>query len=489
MNRQSLARLARPSSSVAPYLLLLALWIAIAWLQVGYDSPDEHFPTLEAAGGLLFGQWNATWEWTSGLRSWLQPLILAALLKPWVWAGVQDRLVLDSIARTFVALSWLPGIWGAGELTRRLNPLATRADPRLPSRVQHWVACSAPLAIWGTRHGSDPFAAPALVAGFALLLGSSARPARALAAGALLGLAFSLRFTLGVPIAIGCLAWAWQDRSWRLLPRTLATLAGVHGLCALVDAFMYRSWAGRAVWPAWEFFRFNILEGSGGFHASPWWELGLYALLLWIPAAGWLVPAARARRPERPWAWITVLGTLVAFSLIRHKELRFVLPLLPLMAVASVPGAPRWILLAGKAIGAALWIVVLTFYTDPHGNLVRGLETARKELAREPDRELVLVDIEGGLPDFYLGPHGNPRRVSPEDWLASCGAGLERPSIVISALNCPDAAPGARCARIRALVESWGHRFRQNISTTQTVRAVYRCDPSGWRHGRPTSHR
>src|SRR3712207_3092102 len=100
----------------APYALWLALGLLFALAGAGFDSPDEHFPTLEAAGGLLFGHWTMTWEWNQGLRSWIPPLVLAALLKPFVALGVESRLWLDSIARGFETLWMLPAVWATGRL-------------------------------------------------------------------------------------------------------------------------------------------------------------------------------------------------------------------------------------------------------------------------------------------------------------------------------------------------------------------------------------
>ncbi|KAF8772256.1 hypothetical protein HU200_005971 [Digitaria exilis] len=61
--------------------LALAFRAANALLVRTYFNPDEHWQCLEVAHRIAFGYGHLTWEWKRGLRSYLHPLIFAALYK------------------------------------------------------------------------------------------------------------------------------------------------------------------------------------------------------------------------------------------------------------------------------------------------------------------------------------------------------------------------------------------------------------------------
>jgi hypothetical protein len=219
---------------------------------------------------------------------------------------------------------------------------------------------------------------------------------------------------------------------------------------------------------AWEFFRFNVLGGSGQFHASPWWELWAYLALLWIPPLGWL--AARKPRESR-WPQGVVLGTAAVFTLIRHKELRFALPWLPFTALASVPALGPRARRAAAAGNAVLWAAALLLYTEPHGDLVRALNAAGRVAAEHPGAAVALVGIETGLPEFYLRGDAPVRKLSRGDWQRICSEGAREELVVLVPEPCTAAVP--RCQRVAALTESWGHRLRQRISATARLAGVH----------------
>ncbi|TVU44671.1 hypothetical protein EJB05_04119 [Eragrostis curvula] len=61
--------------------LALAFRAANALLVRTYFNPDEHWQCLEVAHRIAFGYGHLTWEWQRGLRSYLHPFIFAALYK------------------------------------------------------------------------------------------------------------------------------------------------------------------------------------------------------------------------------------------------------------------------------------------------------------------------------------------------------------------------------------------------------------------------
>jgi hypothetical protein len=438
----------------SPYALWIALGLVFALAGFGFDSPDEHFPTLEAAGRLLFGHSTAVWEWDAGLRSWIQPALIAAVLKPFVALGLENRLWLDSIARVFNVLWLLPCIWAVGKISGRT--------------AQWWMACCWPLLVWGTRHGSDTFGIPPMLAGLALFLAGG----RPVAAGVLLGFAFELRFTTGLFSVLAVGVATFITRQAKLKDALLAGLGFVatSAVLALFEWTAYSSYSGAGKIPAWKFFEFNILRGSGAYHASPWYELLLYGALLWVPALGFLKAPGLLRNRARPterWALLSWLACSLLLACIKHKELRFDLPLVPLALIASAPLLAGWHKNLALGLNAAMILVALALYRDPHGAYVRALDEASAASPRAADLWITLYTA--NFPEFYLRHPMNVHVISPEEARAVCAGG--RPGALVTSEPCAGA-----CKLVREIDPGLGYRLRQRISSTPAPRFVYRCD-------------
>ncbi|KAL0345978.1 UNVERIFIED_CONTAM: GPI mannosyltransferase 3 [Sesamum radiatum] len=72
------------TSSSAPYkvfTICLVSRIINSLLVQTYFNPDEHWQALEVAHRIAFGYGHLTWEWKKGIRSYLHPILFAALYK------------------------------------------------------------------------------------------------------------------------------------------------------------------------------------------------------------------------------------------------------------------------------------------------------------------------------------------------------------------------------------------------------------------------
>jgi GPI mannosyltransferase 3 len=126
-------------------------------------------------------------------------------------------------------------------------------------------------------------------------------------------------------------------------------------LSTVVDRTFYGEW----VFPPLNFFKVNVLQSIAGFYGNNDWHYYMsqgYPLLLttalpftligmWkrlrrgTPVVGTGVPCDSASTVLRQLAWVCLLVP-AAFSLISHKEVRFIYPLLPaLHVVAASPAA------------------------------------------------------------------------------------------------------------------------------------------------------
>lgn len=63
------------------FIFFLVVRIASVFIVQTYFVPDEYWQSLEVAHNLVFKYGHLTWEWTKGIRSYIPPLVIAAVYK------------------------------------------------------------------------------------------------------------------------------------------------------------------------------------------------------------------------------------------------------------------------------------------------------------------------------------------------------------------------------------------------------------------------
>lgn len=66
--------------------------------------PDEIFQYLEPAHKLVYGTGIVTWEWTSGIRSWLMPGFVADLMKLGQFLKIDNQVIFVRSCFAFFSL-------------------------------------------------------------------------------------------------------------------------------------------------------------------------------------------------------------------------------------------------------------------------------------------------------------------------------------------------------------------------------------------------
>jgi GPI mannosyltransferase 3 len=390
-----------PSDPRIPWLALHAL-VAVALLlrlSVGYASdywshPDELFQYLEQAHRLAFGYGFQPWEYRYGIRNWLLPGAIAAILSGLKVVGLDAPVIYIPLLKTVFALLSVSLVYAAFFIARQLY-----------SQTSAWVAAIF-VACWheivgqATRATPEVFGTYALVGAFALLL-SRPSMARALATGALIGLTVALRIHYVVPAAVLCgilvIGWGWR----------VAWQAALGGIAVLATAGLIDGWTwGTPFISFWNAVLFNITYGVAdtfGQEHAIWyfWTLtyasrGLYALGFVYGLAGL----------KRHWPILLLIAAvLIPHSLIAHKEYRFVFLVVPLLMI-----------LLADAITASRVVVPGDAFNWRFAASVAAVAIAsaglayRTELVQRSDRLLALLDLSGrsnvrGLIDLS-GPWG-----------------------------------------------------------------------------------
>lgn len=280
--------------------------------------PDEIYQTTEQAHRLAFGYGFRPWEFSLGLRSWVLSGALSLVMRVAAAFGASSGLALMTTVQLVLALLGVAAVVGA-------MVLAWRLGGPTGSLLAGGLAVAFPmLLVYGAHPFAETVSACLLVLAPALALGRG-RLAH-WTAGALAGLATVIRPQNGV-VALGILALLLMRPGRRPAHRYLVGAGAVVLSAGLLD---WLTW-GAPFASFWRYVRFHIVEGGAGAFGTASWHYYLQHLLsangpfALLALVGLVLAARRA-----PWLVATVASYVVLHSLVGHKELRFVLPVVPL---------------------------------------------------------------------------------------------------------------------------------------------------------------
>lgn len=283
---------------------------------------DEIYQVIEPAHRLVYGNGIIAWEYVLGVRSWIFPGVITAVL----WIGglfgsdptfklipVQVFMVLASLVPVAVGYRW-------GE---RLDGM--RGGLVIGGFLAVWVD----LIYMAAHPLSDVIAADMLMAALyaALPLTAQAGPRRLFLAGALFGLTFVLRFQLGPALLIAAFFACGRDiRAWRAL------LAG-GAIIVLASGLLDWLTLGTPFQSIWLNIWLNIVKGiSSDYGTAPAAYFIIAPKLFWGMGAAILVFALAVIGGRRfPALFAVALTIVLTQSIVAHKEWRFIFPALPLL--------------------------------------------------------------------------------------------------------------------------------------------------------------
>ncbi len=309
----------QPSWRYLPHCLAAALLLRLG-LHMFSDFityPDELYQYLEQGHRLAFGYGLTTWEWHWGARSYLLPGVVAALLLPFKWLGIDHPAYYVPFVEAFFCIVSLLIPWGLYHFTRQQHGETAGRIALLLGVVNFHLLAFAAKTLTGMLSGVVLAAA----------MGLTGRPfirgdAGAWVFGIMLGVAAFLRY-LYLP-ALGIL---WLAVAAAMPARwALRSIAG--GLLAIFAYGLldYLTW-GRPFNSIYMHMLWN-LSPPEDFHRGGG-EIFYPQRLLFI-SAGYILLAVLA------WLWrprlhlLTLLMTLAIMlphMLSPHKEFRYVAPM------------------------------------------------------------------------------------------------------------------------------------------------------------------
>ncbi|MEQ8908780.1 MAG: glycosyltransferase family 39 protein [Vicingaceae bacterium] len=315
------------SSKQTAWLFLSALlFILCAYFSKGYHHFDEHFQLLE------FANWKAgktpindlPWEFHEKMRPALQVGLIYLFQKVYHFIGGESPFTFAFLLRLFsAALTFLLLIRLFKQFKEKLKA----------SNAAFFFLCS--FFLWyfyyiGVRFSSENWSALFLTFGISLLFPfeKSKKPSLFFISGLLFGFSFHFRYQIAFAI-LGFLLWLLFIQKIKLKSLISLVFGGLlsFSIGLLVDAWFYEEWQ---IAP-WNYIEQNILEDKvSGFGVEPWWfylqrfiEQGIPPLSILILGACFFFFIKKANS----WLSWTLIPFLVVHTLIGHKELRFLFPI------------------------------------------------------------------------------------------------------------------------------------------------------------------
>jgi hypothetical protein len=327
-----------------------ALRIGLALGSPNIFYPDEIFQTLEPAHRLVYGFGVISWEWRLGIRSWVLPTFLAGVMRATAWMGSASAGYL--LGTTIVlALISLATVWFGYAWAKRASGT--------PAAVVAALACSFyfGLVYFAPKALNEVVAAHVMLPGlyFGIYGEKLGERKRLFLAGLLCGLAACLRIQLLPALTFAMIYFCYPR--WRA--RIPAVIAGASVPVLLFGAIDWITWS--YPWQSFvRYYKANMIPGIGRqFWSEPWYWYLLVLLVLIGPATLFLFHGSR----RSPFLAIFCAIVVVSHSVIAHKEIRFIYPVLaPAITLAAMGvvdllaevkrGArflnnPRWVVAAG----------------------------------------------------------------------------------------------------------------------------------------------
>ncbi|KAK9210514.1 hypothetical protein WN944_002885 [Citrus x changshan-huyou] len=288
------------SSEKRIFRICLAIRIVNALLIQTYFNPDEHWQTLEVAHRIVFGYGHLTWEWKKGIRSYLHPMLFALLYKILAFLHLDTPFFMVNILFSQLA-NWFMFFCFNRTFSNSLETVLTLVG----------------LYYWPTlRVSSSKFPSVSRKLGLALA-----------------ALACAIRPTSAITwLYVGLLELIFaRDRLKFIFLEAAPDGVLVLGLTCLLDRLMYGSW----VLVPLNFLKFNFLSSGGdyyGTHKWHWYFTQGFTVMVFTFLPFSIAGIIKSKHWKLSGLIAWVLGL---YSVLGHKEFRFVLPVLPIALIFS----------------------------------------------------------------------------------------------------------------------------------------------------------
>ncbi|KAM9967784.1 hypothetical protein ACTFIW_001871 [Dictyostelium discoideum] len=321
--------------------LSLVLYRCINSLLINtFFDPDEYWQSLEVAHKLVFGYGYLTWEWSEGLRSFIHPLIFVYLFK------FLKFLNLDSTFFIIIGPKLLSGFLAAigdlylYKLTLSIFKSKESAKWALICQLISWYMFVCIVRTYSNSIETILF----IISLYYFPINNDTINSKPKISIALTTFAFLIRPTTAImwlyilPLHI----FINLKSIKKIFNFLIFDCLFIGLLCLFIGCFIDYIYYERFVFLPYNFLYFNVLKNISSFygtHPFHWyWSQGLPAigftilpLFLLSIRSLWI---KKSDRFKLHLAWCA-LFTVGFYSLLAHKEFRFILPILPIIMMYS----------------------------------------------------------------------------------------------------------------------------------------------------------
>ncbi|MCH7228164.1 hypothetical protein [Haloferula sp. A504] len=351
----------------------LGVLVLMAVFEIGPIHLDEYFQLIEFAQYQL-GNTPASdlpWEFHEKMRPTIQVWMVVGIIKTLNFVHIEDPFTIALILRLISCL----GFWAVVLAFNQLLGARCFKDEAFSKmfQVSTYFIWFVP---WANAHfSSESFSAIFLLLGLYPLIRDPHDKRGLLWAGLCLGLSFLFRYQTGIAAA-GTYLWLLlvaRVPVARIAGSSLVFVA-VTAVGVIVDSAFYGEW----VFAPFNYLKLNLVDGkASSFGTEPWYyyvtHFSFSRPLIGIPLVILFARGLVLRR-NHLFTWV-IVPFVVVHSLIAHKEMRFLFPMIyPFIFVAfhgfhsffenrEFPGYQR--VLTRVFLGANL-LVILLVMINPH---------------------------------------------------------------------------------------------------------------------------
>ena len=359
--------------------IIILIWFAALVIRIlaaifskGYIHPDEHYQSIEVAYNEVFGFGKLPWEFIDGARSWLYPYIVVVIFKIMIFFGASNIETILIGVRLFSGLMSMITVVVAYYFGKKLY------GKFVGIVASGFVAIWFDFIFWSTRTMTDSIAMNFFFLAAYLVYCCiqkeqknteknrrkffTKKTIQSFFAGISVGLAFMFKFpvaAIGLPLFI----WIIVHKKWKELAFFIGSIILVVIAQGLIDLATWGSFLHSAI----TFLDYNIFSGGAVTHGAQ--PFGTYAAFLvdqyleYIVIFLLFIIIALQKDKKTLYLGTIVVFYLLIFTLLKHKEYRFILPIMSLLVLLAAKGFtkyPKFIHKANLRKGIYSFFIILT---------------------------------------------------------------------------------------------------------------------------------
>lgn len=358
-------------------LLILAIIVysLTAFFSSGYYHPDEHYQIIEFAQ-IINGTnepKDMAWEYREQIRPTLQPIIAFGVFQLCDTLSIKDAYLKAFFLRLLTAFLSLGAIY---YFTNSCKKIVAPEYWKIFLFLNYFLWF---LPFLNVRFSSETWSGIFLLFSISLVLREYRGAINYGLIGAILGISFLFRYQIAFSVA-GLVLWLFFIRKEKILNLGICITSFI--IVALIGIALDSWYYGHGTITLLNYFVANLIDGKAAtFGISPWYfylffvfrypffPIGIVFILSFI--------IVLAKKPKSLIVWI-ILPFLIGHSIISHKELRFLFPIvnlssLVLITALSSVSLDNWSRMAKKL---SLYFVLILLSINMLGLVIASLKPA-----------------------------------------------------------------------------------------------------------------